>query len=266
MVLVHVTAFKGHHKIQGRWENRECVVEKQPYPNVPVYVVCPRDGQGCSQTLHRNYLLPINSNIGQSKKDAPMAGVENNNTSTPAPPVDCESADAGLSGTVTPSAAGNMSQGSPDQPAPLRWGTWKTQNWLPWRYQNFSSQAGTRPPNVWDAWAAFHAISSLYNAFWGSTVWTDSTVTIKCLPSTTHLGIEGTSLNVVSMVDFGDGGEVNWRLFVPSTTAPLENKLPKDCPHRDPGSVQQPYPENQLTDTTKSSNNMSPGAQCDKWN
>ena len=72
MVLVHVTAFKGHHKIQDRWENREYVVEKWPYPNVPVYVVCPRDGDECSWTLHRNYLLPINSNIGQDEKDAPM--------------------------------------------------------------------------------------------------------------------------------------------------------------------------------------------------
>ena len=32
MVLVHVTAFKGHHKIQDHWENREYVVEKWPYP------------------------------------------------------------------------------------------------------------------------------------------------------------------------------------------------------------------------------------------
>ena len=29
MVLVCVTTFKGHHKIQDRWENREYVVEKQ---------------------------------------------------------------------------------------------------------------------------------------------------------------------------------------------------------------------------------------------
>ena len=48
MVLVHVTAFKGCHKMQDRWENREYVVEKQPYPNLPVYVVCPRDGEGHS--------------------------------------------------------------------------------------------------------------------------------------------------------------------------------------------------------------------------
>ena len=80
MVLIHVTAFKGCHIIQDRWENREYVVEKQPYPNVPVYVVCSRDGEGCSQTLNGNYLLPINSNIGWDKKDAPMVGVESNNT------------------------------------------------------------------------------------------------------------------------------------------------------------------------------------------
>ena len=67
MVLVHVTTFKGHHKMEDRWENRKYVVEKQPYPNIPVYVVCPRDGEGCSCILHRNYLLPINSNMGQGK-------------------------------------------------------------------------------------------------------------------------------------------------------------------------------------------------------
>ena len=76
MVLVHVTAFKGCHKMQDRWENREYVVEKWPYPNIPVYVVCPRDGEGCSQTLHRNYLLPINSNMGQGKADESEERVE----------------------------------------------------------------------------------------------------------------------------------------------------------------------------------------------
>ena len=52
MVLVCVTTFKGHHKIQDRWENREYVVG---------------DREGCSWTLHRNYLLPINSNMQQGK-------------------------------------------------------------------------------------------------------------------------------------------------------------------------------------------------------
>ena len=46
MVLVHVTAFKGCHKIQDQWENMEYIVEKQPYPYVPVYVVWPGMGKG----------------------------------------------------------------------------------------------------------------------------------------------------------------------------------------------------------------------------
>ena len=86
-VLVHVTAFKGCHKIQDRWENREYVMEKWPYPNVPVYVVCPRDGEGCSWTLHRNYLLPISSNLEQGKKDEPMVGVGDDTSPPPAPSV-----------------------------------------------------------------------------------------------------------------------------------------------------------------------------------
>ena len=104
MVLVHVTIFKGHHKMQDRWENREYVVEKWPYPNIPVYVVCPRDGEGCSWTLHRNYLLPINSNMGQGKADESEERVKNNTSLTPVPSAD------------------NTSQDSPDQPAPVRHG------------------------------------------------------------------------------------------------------------------------------------------------
>ena len=41
MVLVCVTAF-----------NREYVVEQQPYPNLPVYMVCPIGREGHSHTLH----------------------------------------------------------------------------------------------------------------------------------------------------------------------------------------------------------------------
>ena len=175
MVLVCVTTFKGHHKIQDRWENREYVVEKWPYPNVPVYVVCPRNGDGCRWTLHRNYLLPINSNIGQDEKDTPMAGAENNNTSTPALPVDSEPADAGPSGMVTSSTAGNTPQGSLDQPAPLRYSVQKSQNWLPWRFWNFSLLADTSPSDIWDAWIGLcfclHVIFCLYTIFWRGTVW-----------------------------------------------------------------------------------------------
>ena len=88
-------------------ENREYVVKRQPYLNVPVYMVCPRDGKGHSQTLHRNYLLPISPNLEQNEKDAPMAGVGHTTTSAPVPSVDSVPADAELSGTATSDTTGN---------------------------------------------------------------------------------------------------------------------------------------------------------------
>ena len=88
----------------------------------------PRDGEGHSQTLYGNYLLPISSNTEQDEKDVPVSGVKHTSTSTPVPPVDSELAHAEPSGTVTSSAAGNMSQGSLDQPALLRHSTHTTWN------------------------------------------------------------------------------------------------------------------------------------------
>ena len=134
MVLVHVTAFKGHHKMQDRWENREYVMGKWHYPNIPVYMVCLRHWEGCSWTLHRNYLLPINSNLGQGKTDRSEERVKNNTSSTPAPSAD------------------SILQDSPDQPAAVRCSTQTTRNQLPWRYQNFGLSTGTRPTGIWDAW------------------------------------------------------------------------------------------------------------------
>ena len=187
-------------------------------------MVFPRDGEGCSWTLHRKYLLPISSNIEQDEKYAPIAGVENTTTLTPAPPVDSEPADAGPSGMVTSSTTGNTPQGSLGQPAPLRHGTQTTQNWLPWRYWNFGLLADTSLSGIWDALVGcvcLHVISCLHTIFWGSTVWTHSTYSTLCLLSTTHFSIEGNSLNVVPMVDFWMGG-LDQRLFGLSATAPPE--------------------------------------------
>ena len=100
--------------MQDQWENREYVVEKQPYPNVPVYVVCPRDGEGHSQTLHRNYLIPISPNLEQSEMDKPVAGVRNDTSLTPAPPVSDAPVEAEPSGTVTPSSMGGIPENSPE--------------------------------------------------------------------------------------------------------------------------------------------------------
>ena len=114
MVLAHVTTFKGHHKMQDRWKNREYVMEKWSYPNVPVYVVHPRDGKGHSQTLHRNYLLPISSNLEQGEKDEPMVGVGDYTSPPLVPSVGSAPTEAGPSGMVTPTSADNTPQGSPD--------------------------------------------------------------------------------------------------------------------------------------------------------
>ena len=95
-------------------------MEKWPYPNVPVYVVCPRDGEGLRWTLHRNYLLPISPNLEQVEMDKPVVGVGNDTSPTPVPPVDDAPVEAELSGMVTSSSAGSTPQGSPDQPSPLR--------------------------------------------------------------------------------------------------------------------------------------------------
>ena len=108
-VLVCVTSFKGHHKIQNQRKNRGYVVERHPYPNVPVCVVCPKDGEGHSQTLHRNYLLLISPKLEQTEKDAPMAEIEYTSTSAPVPPVGSKPADAEPSGMAISDTTGSMS-------------------------------------------------------------------------------------------------------------------------------------------------------------
>ena len=239
MVLIHVIAFKAHHKIQNWWENREYLVKRWPYPNVLVYVVCPRDGEWCSWTLHRNYLLPISPNLKQNEKDTPMAGVALTSTSAPAPCVDSESADAEPSGTATPDTTGNISLGSLDQPAPLRCGTCTTQNQLPWRYWNFALLADNSPPGIWDAciglFICLHFISCLYTVFVGCIVWTHFTCSISCLLGTTHFSIEGNSINIVSggILDGGNRPKIIWS----EHSCPTREKIQESNPHRDFGSV-----------------------------
>ena len=85
VVLVCITTFKGRQKIQSRWVNREYVVKWQPYPNLPVYVVCPIDGGGCSHTLHRNYQLPINNNLEQEEGENLVEGDGSSDEPGPVP-------------------------------------------------------------------------------------------------------------------------------------------------------------------------------------
>ena len=190
--------------MQDRWENREYVVKKWPYPNIPVYVVCPRDGEGCCWTLHRNYLLPINSNMGQDEADGSEERVKNNTSLTPVP-----SADSSL-------------QDSPDQPAPVRCSTWTTRNQLPWWYWNFGLSAGTWATSIWDAWVdlcvCLIILACLYTAFWRGACRTYFADCKICLLSTTHFSVQGNSLDVSPQVDSWVGKGVDQRTFGPIAT------------------------------------------------
>ena len=110
----------------------------------------------------------------QDEKDTLMAGVENMNTSTPVPPVDSEAADTGLSWMVTSSTASNTSQGSLEQPAPLRRSTWNNLELTPMEVPEFWYAGRYSPSGIWDALVGLciclHVISCMYTVFWGSTV------------------------------------------------------------------------------------------------
>ena len=64
LVLVKQTAWKGRHKIQDRWEDREYQVVDQPTPGIPVYTVKSLAG-GQTKILHRNLLLPLQGRLRQ---------------------------------------------------------------------------------------------------------------------------------------------------------------------------------------------------------
>ena len=64
LVLVKQTAWKGRHKIQDRWEDKEYEVVDQPTPGVPAYAVKSIAG-GRPRFLYRNLLLPLQGRIRQ---------------------------------------------------------------------------------------------------------------------------------------------------------------------------------------------------------
>ena len=104
-------------------------MEKWPYSQCTSLCGTPQGcGKGAAGPCIGTIYYPSVPTQQPDEKDAPMAGVEHTNTSTPVPPVDSEPADTEPSGMVTSSTAGNTSQGNPDQPAPLRHGTHTTQN------------------------------------------------------------------------------------------------------------------------------------------
>ena len=67
LVLVRQTAWKGRHKIQDKWEDREYQVVDQPTPGIPVYTVkCLTGWQ--TKVSHRNLLLPLQGRLRQDSE------------------------------------------------------------------------------------------------------------------------------------------------------------------------------------------------------
>ena len=162
-------------------------------------------GRGHSQTLHRNYLLPISNNLGQVEDENSVVGVELIDKITPChlqimggpeslpnslpkkhKPVNTES-----TGSASPDPVNDGSQAGQDQPAPLRQSTCMTRNQLPWRYQNFTPQWNNTSPSAFDVWdglhTCLHLMVGLYNAFGKSIVCRHSTWTSLDLSDTNKL-------------------------------------------------------------------------------
>ena len=162
-----------------------------------------------------------------------MAGVENNHTSTPAPPVDSKPADAGPSGMVTPSAAGSTPQGSLDHLFYLDMAH-KNPELTSMEVHNFSLLAAASPSGIWDALVGWcicpNIISYLYTIFWGNTGWIHSTYTITCLPSTTQFWHWGEFFQCSLYGGSLDGAGVDQRLFGLSVAALLWNKFQHSIP------------------------------------
>ena len=58
-VLVRKVGIKGKHKLADIWESCTYIVQSQPMPDVPVYVVQKEGSKAKPRTLHRNMLLPF---------------------------------------------------------------------------------------------------------------------------------------------------------------------------------------------------------------
>ena len=63
-------------------------MEWQAYPNSPVYLVHPINGEGHSWALHRNYLFAISNNLEQAECENPVEEGGPIDEATPVPQAD----------------------------------------------------------------------------------------------------------------------------------------------------------------------------------
>ena len=177
-------------------------------------MVCPWDGEGYNQTLHRNFLLPISNNLGQVEEETLAEGVGPKDETTPAPQAHNELPANGLTKSqpgslhnllakqhklvdpelarlATPDPVNDGSQTGQDQSIPQRWSMCMRRNHLTWRYQNVILQQNNTSSSAFAMWdglhTCLHLMVGLYNAFGKSTVWRHSTWTIINISDTNNL-------------------------------------------------------------------------------
>ena len=99
------------------------------------------------------------------------------------------------------------------------------------------------------AYKSIHGVLSVYHFLEGVQYNMHSTYNIKCLPSTTHLSVQGNTLDETSQVDSWEGKGVDQRTFGPvATPLPMKNS-PKVILVEVQRSVRQHCPEKQVTDS-----------------
>ena len=173
------------------------MVEWQPYPNLPVYLVCPIDGEGHSHTLHRNYLLPFSSNLKQKEwtnsvgGEGPSDGPALISHMSDALPVDWltgshlesalnllseqdEPVISEMTGLTSTDPTDRGLQDASDEPILLRQSSISARNQLLSRYQNFALQQNNNFSGVSDIcaglWVCIQIISIVYIILCGNTV------------------------------------------------------------------------------------------------
>ena len=58
-MLVRNVRIRGKHNLADRWEHKPCIVQQQPNPDIPVFVVQEEGSRKKPRVLHRNLLLPL---------------------------------------------------------------------------------------------------------------------------------------------------------------------------------------------------------------
>ena len=86
-VLVKKVGIKGKHKLADIWESNPYIIQSQPMPDVPVYLVKKENSTSKPRTLHRNMLLPFK---GLPCPAEPGTGTQQKNRHSPTTPLSPE--------------------------------------------------------------------------------------------------------------------------------------------------------------------------------